>query len=82
MNKILDDGEVSKVVEFHLYPKSFETNYLACDETDSAGKKYNFSESYYYGIRVKNEELIKEKLDIENIIRQFCDLLEGTKPYI
>jgi hypothetical protein len=80
LNKILDDGEVSKVVEFHLYPKSFETDYV--DEADLAGKKYNYSESYFYGIRVKNEELIKEKLDIENIIRQFCDLLEGTKPYI
>lgn len=69
LNKILDDGEVSKVVDFHLYPKSFDTDYIPGDETDVAGKKYSYSESYFYGIRIKNDELIKEKLDIENIIR-------------
>ncbi|CAD8054166.1 unnamed protein product [Paramecium primaurelia] len=81
LNKMLDEGDVNKAIEFHLYPKSFQTDYVQGDENDIPGSLFNFSESFYYGIRIKDEELVKEKLDIENIIRQFCDCLEGQKPY-
>lgn len=66
---MLDEGDVNKAIEFHLYPKSFQTDYVEGDENDIPGSLFNFSESFFYGIRIKDDELVKEKLDIENIIR-------------
>ncbi|KAM3144743.1 hypothetical protein pb186bvf_003052 [Paramecium bursaria] len=71
LNKLF---ESQTAIQVHLYPRAFDTSF------EDQEKEF-YSKSFFYGIRLTQQGQNQE-INLEQIAAQFCDCLEGSKPYV